>query len=408
MVTPGAMDSKPFLSPCWPVLLALFALAVFPGCNALRVVFQKDSHVSRPGQVEATEERMASLRVAPGLQIKPFARDLEGARMLAVTSDGTVLLTRYTKGDVVALRDEDGDGRAESREVVAAVKDVHGITVRGNEIFLSTVRDVLRGEVFARGTLSALRVIIDDLPPGGQHPKRTLGIGPDGLLYVSVGSSCNACVEDNADFASMLRYQRDGTARERFATGLRNTIGFAWHPDSGALFGMDHGSDHRGDETPPEELNHLTQGGFYGWPWAYGAQQVDEEMGEPPGPETAQTLAAKSIPMLLGYTPHAAPIGMVFLERALGAYRRGDAVVAFRGSWNRERPSGYEVAAIRFEAGRPTQFAPLVRGFLAPDGSHQFGRPTGLVQLKDGSLLFADEVNGVIYRVSETGEARQE
>jgi glucose/arabinose dehydrogenase len=165
---------------------------------------------------------------------------------------------------------------------------------------------------------------------------------------------------------------------------------------------MDHGSDHRGDDVPPEELNRIEQGKDYGWPWAFGDRVVDVETEDTPPGGTNAERARASEPMALGYQAHSAPIAMIFLERPLGPLRRGDALVTMHGSWNRDRPVGHEVVAIRFEGGTPTTFEPVLTGFLMPDGE-QFGRPAGLVQLADGSVLVSEDGNGVVYRISPAG-----
>jgi glucose/arabinose dehydrogenase len=381
---------------------------VLGGCLYVRegakAVAQGDSHVTRADRVDATPERVSTLRVPAGLAVTPFARDLAGARMMAVTADGAVLVTRPGEGDVYALHDADGDGRAERRDrVLSKLDGVHGIAVHEGKVYLSTPTQLLVSDVGAGGALGQPRVIAR-LPEGGQHSKRTQAVGPDGRLYVSIGSTCNACVESDSEHATLLRFGLDGSGRELFARGLRNTMGFAWHPETKVLWGMDHGSDHRGDDVPPEELNRLEQGKDYGWPWAYGERVVDAEMEEPPSGSKAERARA-SEPMVLGYQAHSAPMGMIFLHRALGPLRRGDAVVAMHGSWNRDRSVGYEVVSIRFEDGKPKAFEPLVSGFLMADGK-QFGRPTGLAQLADGSVLVSDDENGIVYRISEAERPR--
>jgi glucose/arabinose dehydrogenase len=388
MRTPAILSVAP--------LVLCSCLAVREGAKA---VVQSDSHLTRPDRVPPTAERIAGLRVRDGLAVSVFARGLEGARMMALLPDGTVLLTRPEPGEVHALRDADGDGVAErSVRVASGLDGVHGVAVHEGKVYLSTPEQLLVAEAGADGALGA-QTPIAKLPKGERHSKRTQGVGPDDRLYVAVGSTCNACVEEDPEHATMLRLARDGSGREVFARGLRNTIGFGWHPDTKVLWGMDHGSDHRGDDVPPEELNRIEQGKDYGWPWAYGKRTVDREMDAPPG-GSREGRARASEPMALGYKAHSAPIGMIFLERPLGPLRRGDAVVAMHGSWNRDEPVGYEVVAIRFEDGVPTSFEPLLSGFLTAEGK-QFGRPTGLVQLADGSVLVSEDENGLVYRISE-------
>jgi glucose/arabinose dehydrogenase len=208
--------------------------------------------------------------------------------------------------------------------------------------------------------------------------------------------------------------QADGSDRRLFARGLRNTLGFGWHPEMREMWGMDHGSDWRGDGEPPEELNRLVEGGDYGWPYAYAERRQDPEMwprlasGEAGkdrlGGNTPDAWLEASQPVALGYTAHAAPIGLAFYTGTQfpAEYRNG-AFVAFRGSWNREPASGYELVRVRFERGRPVRFERFLTGFLVEDGKAQFARLADVAVAKDGSLLVADDENGVVYRVRWTG-----
>jgi glucose/arabinose dehydrogenase len=359
-----------------------------------------DRDVFRPEERPATAEAIAGLIAPPGFQVSMFAQDLGHARMLA-THGESVYLTRPMTGDVLRLADADANGEAETRATAAQdLPYVHGIVFRGDEVFLATDKQVLRGNVEADGSFSNLTRIIDDLPDGGQHPYRTLGIGPDDLLYISVGSSCDACQESNPEHASMLRVALDGTNRTTFARGLRNTIGFGWHPQSNELWGMDHGSDWRGGNLNPEELNRVAEGNDYGWPYCYGKQQLDAVIQDPPD-STKAAYCANTAPSVLETQAHNAPIGLTFYSAAaFPEPYRDDAFVAMRGSWNRFPPTGYKVVRISFEAGQPTGFEDFVTGFLIEGGNATFGRPAGITVAADGSLLFTDDTNGVIYRVA--------
>jgi glucose/arabinose dehydrogenase len=222
----------------------------------------------KPAQRDFDPSLVEQLQVPSGFRVNVFAQGLGKPRMMAVAEDGTVYVTRPESDDVLALRDSDGDGRAdEPRTVVADLKKVHGIAIHHHRLYLAAPRELFVADLRPDRTIAAPQLIMGDLPDGGQHPNRTLAFGPDGMLYISVGSSCNACRETNEEHATVLRAQPDGRQRTIYARGLRNTIGFDWHPETGELWGMDHGSDWRADEQPPEELNRLQQGENYGWPW---------------------------------------------------------------------------------------------------------------------------------------------
>ncbi|HZP41125.1 MAG TPA: PQQ-dependent sugar dehydrogenase [Candidatus Binatia bacterium] len=379
-------------------LLAV-AAAVAPAARAgEEMLTVRRGHAFTPARRTPTDALVASLALPPGFRIARFADGLRGVRMLAVGDDGTVYATRPAAGDVVALADRDGDGRAEERRTAAAdLPGVHGVAVHGRTLLLATVREVYA--VALDGDRTPRRLFAG-LPPGGNHPNRTLALGPDGRLYVSVGSTCNCCVEDSRESATILRAAPDGSARRVFARGLRNTIGFGWHPKTHAMWGMDHGTDWLGDDAPPEELNRLEAGHDYGWPDLWGANQPVP--GLPAGVDAAAH-AARATPPVLGYTAHAAPIAMVFYDGAqFPPEYRGDAFVAMHGSWNREPPAGYEVVRIRFRDGAPERFEPFLRGFLRREDGRwtTFGRPCGLAVARDGALLVGDDANGVVYRVA--------
>jgi glucose/arabinose dehydrogenase len=384
-----------------PFTLAL--LTLFPHrADAQQVDEQVVGHIVRPERVEATDERIASLRLPEGFRIEKFAQGLGKPRMVAVAGDGAVFVTRRDPGDVLRLADTDGDGKADEQRTVASLADVHGIHIAGSRVYLATVREVYTADLREDGSLSQPEPIITDLPDGGQHPNRTLAVGPDGMLYITVGSTCNACDETNKESATIVRAQLDGSERVIYARGLRNTIGFDWRPDSGELWGFDHGIDWLGDDEQVEELNKITHGAHYGWPYVYGDGKFNPA--DDPPDMTKEAFAAQSTAPALGYTAHAAPMGMLFYTAdQFPEEYRADALVAMHGSWNRKPPSGYEIVRVRFEGSDPAAIEPFLTGFLADDGSSHFGRPVGLALAADGSLLVTDDSNGVVYRIWHEG-----
>lgn len=364
-------------------------------------------HVLEPKQV-SVNGGVQQVALQPGFEINVFAADLTNPRMLAVAEDGTVYVTERSAGDVVMLRDDDEDGEADLRRVVANRPDMHGIAIDGNTMFLVTVNDIYRTTIQEDGGLAPLERIVDDLPEGGQHPNRTIVVGPDGKLYVSVGSTCNACGETNPENATILQVEPEGSYRTIFASGLRNTIGFGFEPHTGELYGMDHGIDWLGDNEQYEELNHIVKGNQYGWPYVYGDGKFNPQ-DYPPGNISMVEWAMQSVEPVGFYTPHAAPMQMTFYtgEQFPEEYR-GDAFVAFRGSWNRKPPSGYEITRIQFENGKPAAFEVLAQGFLSRKGGQWVhkGRLAGIAQAGDGALLVTDDTNGIIYRIFFTGSGQ--
>ena len=375
-----------------------------------------------PGYLPFDERLLASLRVAPGFAISVFARPEGNARMMAVGPGNAIYLTRQQQGDVLLLRDRDSDGRAEEVRVVASgLPLVHGVAVHDNAVYLIAPRIVWRAAILADGSLAQPVVLIDDLPDGGQHRARNIAVGPDNRLYMTIGSTCNACQETNPENATMLRAELDGSNRQILARGLRHTVGFDWHPDTGQLWGFDMQADWRGNTIPPEELNRIQEGGHYGWPYCFADRRIDRWLNVAPPGQSRAAFCAATVPPALTYTAHSSPIGFAFYTGSqFPAAFRGDAFVALRGSWNRTPPVGYKVVRVHFEDGVPVRVEDFVTGFLVdparrravfgnrdteftpplPGQSYFFARLTGLIVAPDGALLVADDTNGVIYRIA--------
>ncbi len=387
----------------WTLALSATALALTvpsSGTAQIKGMVGEASDVTIQGSILEPEKlvvtddaKLTSLIKAPtGFNVEVFARDLINPRMLAVSPKGIVYATRRTVGDVIMLKDVNNDGKADGAATVASRPNMHGIAFAGSKVFLVTIHDVYTADVKEDGTFGPLTRIIDDLPDAGQHANRAINVGPDGMLYISVGSTCNECQEDNPENATIVRVSKDGKTRTIFASGLRNTIGFDWEPTTGALYGIDHGIDWLGDEVQIEELNRIEQGRKYGWPYVYGMSGINPHINPPEG-ITLQQWAKQSTEPLLGYTAHSAPMQMAFYDgNAFPADYRGDAFIAMRGSWNRRPPSGYEVVRVNFEKGKPVGFEKFLEGFLLQQENGKYGylgRLTGIAVGKDGSLFVA-------------------
>lgn len=384
--------------------------------------------VNRPLLRPATTERIAQLRVPSGFHVSVFARDLNNPRMLAVGPDGAVYVTTPMTNQVVRLIDRDGDGMATAsgeRSVVltgeeaADLQGVHGIAIHENHMYLASIKAVYQANL-SNGSLSGLKRLVGNLPDGGQHANRTLAIGPDQKLYVTVGSSCNACNESNSEQATMLRLELDGspaansenpahpirafnplhTVSSRvFASGLRNTLGFDWNPSTSELIGLDQGADGLGNDIPGDELNVISGGKSYGWPYCWGNRASDPIMSDPSQVSTKEAYCQTTEPQQAALPAHSSPIGLLFYRGTQFPQEyRGDAFITLRGSWNREQPTGYKVVRVRFQGGYAIE--DFLTGFLIENGAAQFGRLAGLTMDNQGSLLIAEDSNGVIYRVS--------
>ena len=357
-----------------------------------------EGFVFQPERIDATDQRVAELSVPDGFSIAKFAENMGQPRMVVVRDNGTVYVTRR-EGDIYMLRDTDNDGKADSQERIFEMKNIHGMALRGDELYMVAVNDVLRTRLKDDGTFGEIDTIATGFPEGGQHNNRTIEFGPNGKLYLSVGSTCNACKETNDENATIVEMNADGTGRRIFAKGLRNTIGFDWHPETNAFYGLDHGIDWLGDDAQREELNLLEDGKHYGWPYIYEDGKYN------PADEPDEGFAAfekKVTSPVLTYTAPSAPLDMLFYRGSqFPADYRNDAIVTLRGSWNRSEPSGYKIVRIEFdEAGKPVGFQDFVTGWLRDKDRQQMGRLVGLAEMPDGSLLATDDENGIIYRIA--------
>jgi glucose/arabinose dehydrogenase len=250
-----------------------------------------------------------------------------------------------------------------------------------------------------RVRVTGRRIIVPNLPSGTGHITRTVSFGPDGMLYVSIGSSCNICVESDPRRATIMRYHPDGTNGQIYARGLRNAVGLAWQPGTGLLWATVNGRDNLGDNIPPDEVNIIHQGGNYGWPYCYGNRHPDPNV-----PPPSSGYCAGTIPPTVAVQAHSAPLGIAFSTGTfLPARFRGGIFVAFHGSWNRSRPTGYKLVYIPINGTRPGPQQDVITGWLPPgatNGGDAWGRPVGLLFAPDGSLLISDDHAGVIYRLA--------
>jgi glucose/arabinose dehydrogenase len=322
--------------------------------------------------------------------------------MLRVTPTGDVLVTATDAGTVWLLSaDRDGDGVSDGRKALLEGLDgPNGLDIRDGRLYVGeTGRIVSVAFDVQTGTVSgAPAVFADGLPAGGNHWRKPLRFGPDGLLYVVVGSSCNVCLEEDERRAAMLRYAPDGRYLGVFATGLRNSAGFDWRDEDGGLYATDNGRDLLGDDFPPCELNRVREGGFYGWPFANGNRIADPDFGE-----GREAVIEASIPPVFEFRAHNAPLGIVFLRSASqpDAYR-GAAIVALHGSWNRREKDGYKVVSLHWRPDGTIESRDFLTGFLGPAGD-VIGRPAEVAEDTAGNIYVSDDYANAVYRISPGG-----
>jgi len=335
--------------------------------------------------------------VPEGFHLSIFARNLNTPRMLRVISPG-VLVSLPHEGKILLLRDEDEDGSADSREVMLeGLNKPHGIEVDGGWLYVAETDAVGRVEFNAsEGVVTGnYQRILNGLPSGKGHWTRTVKMSPAGWLYVTVGSSCNVCIEEALERAAMLRMRPDGTEKQLYATGLRNSVDFDWSPIDSELYATDNGRDWLGDDFPPDELNRIVAGGFYGWPYAHGDKIPDPDFGD-----GQQALIESSIAPAFEFRAHNAPLGITFLDAQVSDYQHA-ALVALHGSWNRSSKDGYKVVSLHWGEEGNIEARDFMTGFL--QGDEVLGRPVSIAEDDgDGSIYISDDYAGVIYRVTSS------
>jgi glucose/arabinose dehydrogenase len=345
------------------------------------------------------------LRPPAGARLTRYAGKLPNARFLRFTPAGDLLVTLRREGKVVRLLpDRDGDGRSDGREdVLSGLDRPQGMDLHEGWLYVAETGAVARVAFDPQsGAVSGtLERVVKDIPPGGAHWTRTLRFGPDGWMYVSIGSTCNVCQEKDKHRAAIVRYREDGSGEQIFATGLRNSVGFDWRPADGQLYATDNGRDMLGDDFPPCELNRIVEGGFYGWPIANGNRVPDPDFGK--GEEAR---IAASIPPVHGFRAHNAPLGITFVRSpsAPPAYR-GAALVALHGSWNRTKKDGYKVVSLHWGADGSIAERDFLTGFLGATDDDVIGRPVDVAEGPDGAVYVSDDFAGSIYRIAWPGAA---
>ncbi|ABO54000.1 PQQ-dependent sugar dehydrogenase (plasmid) [Burkholderia vietnamiensis] len=331
----------------------------------------------------------------PGFRVELLTDAVPAAREMAWSPRGILYVgTREGRVHAFVMR----DGRIVARHVVATGLDMPvGVAYRDGTLFISAVSRILRIEHIDDRLAAppAPAVVTDALPTDHHHGWKFIAFGPDGKLYVPVGAPCNVCAADRNRYALIARMNADGSGREVFARGVRNTVGFAWHPDSGDLWFTDNGRDLMGDDLPDDELNRAPRAGLdFGFPYCHGGDTPDPEFG---GPDVCR----RYVPPVLKLGAHVAALGMRFYTGPMfPASYRNNIFIAEHGSWNRSTKAGYRVMRVVVSAdGSHARQTPFVTGWLRADGS-VWGRPADVLSLPDGSLLISDDYAGAIYRVT--------
>lgn len=336
------------------------------------------------------------IRVPEGFHISVFAENVDNARAMCWGDKGTLFVGSRDEGVVHALRDADGDGRAEEHHVVA--RDLNmpvGVAFRSGTLFVSAVGQVLRYDGIEERLADppAAVVAVDGLPEEEHHGWRFIAFGPDDRLYVPIGAPCNNCLSQDSIFATITSMEPDGSDRRIIAHGVRNTVGFDWHPGTRHLWFTENGRDWMGDDSPDCELNELVhEGDHFGYPFCHAGTISDPEFG-------AQRDCATFTPPKARLGAHVAPLGMRFYTGTLFPERYHNAIfIAEHGSWNRSSPVGYRVSVAFPQPDGTVLTEVFAEGWLK--GSSAWGRPVDVLQAPDGSLLVSDDAADMIHRIT--------
>lgn len=342
---------------------------------------------------------LAGLELPPGFSIEVYSADVPNARSLALGPKGVVFASNRKEGDkVYALVDANGDHRVDSVKVVASGLEMpNGITYHDGSLFIADVGRLLRIDGIANKLDDPPKptLVTDQLPKETWHGWRYIKFGPDGWLYVPIGAPCNLCERDDPRYASISRMKADGTGLEVFASGVRNSVGFDWHPETKELWFTENGRDDLGDDIPGDELNRASKAGLhFGFPYCHQGNLLDPSFG------SGKSCASYEPPArVLG--AHVAALGLRFYTGTLFPEKYRNAIIlAEHGSWNRGRKDGYRVMVAQLDGNTVTSYEPLVQGWLDKQTDQVSGRPVDVEVLDDGSLLVSDDYRGAVYRVT--------
>ena len=344
--------------------------------------------------VPAQNPPIERLKLPAGFAIELWAKVPE-PREMALGAKNTLFVGSRGAGSVHAVKYDDTYRAGAVSRIANGLEMPVGVAFRDGALYVSAVSRILRfDDIEARLAVPPKPVVVTDkLPKETHHGWKFIAFGPDGKLYVPVGAPCNVCDRDADGYANIMRMNADGSAAEVYARGVRNSVGFDWHPQSKALWFTDNGRDWLGDDTPSCELNHAPKPGMhFGFPFCHAGTVADPQFG-------AKRSCSEFTAPAQNLGPHVAPLGMRFYSGSMfpAAYRNA-VFIALHGSWNRSKKSGYAVMVATLEGDKVVRYEPFITGWL--EGQSNWGRPADLLVLPDGSLLVADDQAGAIYRVS--------
>lgn len=374
-----------------PVLMALLS------CNSSEKPANFNPEGGEAIAIEALP--LSTIKLPEGFKIEAFATGIDNARSLARGEKGTIFVGNRSGKNVYALVDTNGDYVADKKyTIISGLNMPNGVAFKDGDLYVAEVNRILKFEKIESHLANPPKpvVVYDQYPTDRHHGWKYIAFGPDGKLYVPVGAPCNICERtDNPVYASITRMNADGTGMEVYASGVRNSVGFTWHPDTKELWFTDNGRDMMGDDIPPCELNNAPQAGMhFGYPYCHGGDISDPEFGDiRPCNDfivPAQKLGA-----------HIAPLGLKFYNGNMfpSSYKK-KIFIAEHGSWNRSQKSGYRISLVTLSGNQGTSYETFAEGWLDEDKQEAWGRPVDVLELPDGSMLISDDAANAVYRVS--------
>jgi glucose/arabinose dehydrogenase len=343
---------------------------------------------------------LEKVKLPPGFKIDIFA-EVENARSLAMSPSGIIYVGNRDGDKVYAIQDTDNDFKADKKWVVASgLKMPNGVAFKDGDLYIAEVSRILRLPGIESNLNNPPKPIVvnDTYPKDAHHGWKYIAFGPDGWLYVPVGAPCNICDRKEEIYASITRIKPDGSAREIYAKGVRNTVGFTWHPETKQMWFTDNGRDMMGDDIPSCELNVVNKPGqHFGYPYCHEGSVKDPEFG-------SKRPCSDFVPPVAKLGPHVAPLGLKFYTgNMFPAKYRNHLFVAEHGSWNRSKKIGYNVTFVRTNNQGVEKQEIFASGWLDDETQKVWGRPVDVLIMKDGSMLVSDDYANVIYRISYTG-----
>jgi glucose/arabinose dehydrogenase len=381
-VTPFALDQSIATAQDGPALVVDDAATANPELVEVEVADPADFDVSG-----------TTLQVPPGYSVSVVAAGLGDPRFMDVDTAGNLLVGTARQGIVYRFPFTEGQ-LGEPEVLISGLEQPASVALfaadDGEYLYVGETTQVSRFRYNPAGPVADQEVIIPDLPTGG-HRTRTVAFGPDGMLYLAVGSSCNICLEEEPLRATVSRANPDGSDLEIIATGLRNPVGLDFQPESGVLWATVNERDNEGNEIPPDLVTIVDEGANYGWPQCMPPAATPQESGADCSGVTPPTI---------GIQAHSAPLGLAFLEgEGVPSDLDDDLIVVQHGSWNREPPAAPKLLLIDFEDGQPIGARDFVSGWQDASGE-RWGRPAGVIVAPDGSIIVSDDTNGLLYRIS--------